>query len=307
MSKRVALVLSSGGARGLAHIGVIESLEERGYEITSIAGSSIGAIIGACYASGNLKAYKEWALKMDQWNVFNLIDFTLSSQGFIKGEKVFKEMEKIIPDMKIQDMKIPFVAVATDIQKGKEVVFKKGSMYRAIKASASIPTVIRPSQHKGRELIDGGVMTPIPVEFIKKKKKDLLVISDVNGAVPFHPPQNVVRKPELDQNAYQKQLATFAKAWERFLPASDTKPTRKLGYFDLLTRTIHLMQDKLAQLLIDEYDPDLYIKVSRDACGVFDFHKTEEMIAVGKESFDEAFEQSEMKAAFMESIGATSS
>ncbi len=295
MSKKVALVLSSGGARGLAHIGVIESLEENGFEIVSIAGSSIGAMIGAFYACDKLPIYKEWALGLDQWNVFSLMDFTLSAQGFIKGEKVFKTLESIIPDVKIQDMRIPFRAVATDIQKGKEVAFKKGSMYRAIKASASIPTVVRPSQHKGRELIDGGVMTPIPVEFVKKKKKDLLVISDVNGAVPYIAPQHVQAKPDLDQNNYQKQLNALRTAWEKLLPPSESRATKKLGYFDLLTRTIHLMQDKVALLLIEKYAPDLLVQISRDACGVFDFHKAEQMIAVGRESFQRALEASGME------------
>ena len=279
----------------MAHIGVIEGLAAEGYSITSISGSSIGAVIGAFYACGQLDVYKEWALKMDQWMVFKLIDFTISAQGFIRGEKVFKALEKVIPDMKIQDMDIPFTAVATDIHKGKEAAFRKGSMYRALKASASIPTVIKPLQHKGRELIDGGVMTPIPVEFVKRTPGDILVISNVNENQPYLPPKNVVPKPETDQNVYLRQLNIFRNAWEKFLPPSENPPTKKLGYFDLITRTGDLMQDKMTALLLEKYPPDLVVGHSRNACGVFDFHKAEEMIAYGRERFQNAYAKSSLK------------
>ncbi|MEM9327940.1 MAG: patatin-like phospholipase family protein [Bacteroidota bacterium] len=290
MSRNVALVLSSGGARGLAHIGVIDSLQEQGFHIRSIAGSSIGAVVGAFYAAGQLDTYKEWMLGLDQWSVLKLMDFTLSAQGFLRGEKIFKTLETMIEDQKIQDLSIPFVAVATDIQKGKEVVFKKGSMYRALKASASIPTVIKPTTHKGRELIDGGVMTPIPVEFVKRKKSDLLVI--VNVSAPGH---FAKEQPEEQQTAYVKQLAAFKAVWERMLPPADAQPTKKLGYFDLLARSIDLMQDKVSNLLIEKYQPDLVVNIPRDACGVFDFHKGAEMIKAGRNAFAEAYAQSAMR------------
>lgn len=286
--KKVALVLSSGGARGLAHIAVIEELEARGFEITSIAGSSMGAVIGAFYACGKLDVYKEWALKLDPWSVFKLMDFTISSYGFVRGKKVFKTLESMIPDMDIRDMNIPFAAVATDIDAGKEIVFKKGSMYRALKASASIPTVITPSQRKGRALVDGGVMTPIPVEFVKRKKKDLLVICNVNGPQPYKKPT----EDKAPSKAYLEQLQVVKATWEKFFPPNQQETPRKLGYFELLTKSIDLMQDKLTQLLVDQYKPDLFVEVSRDVGGVFDFHKAEEIIEVGREEFIKSFEQS---------------
>ncbi len=293
MSKNVALVLSSGGARGLAHIGVIESLLERGFNIRSVAGSSIGAVVGALYACGELDTYKNWILGLDQWSVIKLMDFTLSAQGFLRGEKVFKTLETMVPDRKIQDLPIPFVAVATDIQKGKEVVFKKGSMYRALKASASIPTVIKPRSHKGSELIDGGVMTPIPVEFVKRKKSDLLVICNVSAAGSFKKDNGSESEPD-NQTAYSKQLTALKAVWERMLPPADAQPTKKLGYFDLLARSIDLMQDKVTSLLIEQHKPDLVIDIPRDACGVFDFHKGQEMIQAGRTAFDEAFAGSDL-------------
>jgi NTE family protein len=166
MSKKVALVLSSGGARGLAHIGVIESLLENGYEISSIAGSSIGSVVGAFYSCGELDRYKDWVLSFDRMDVFNLIDFTFSVQGFVKGEKVFKTLEKMIPDRMIESLPIPFCAVATDIAAKKEKTFEHGSMYQALKASVAIPTVIKPVVIDGVTYIDGGVTNPIPRKVI---------------------------------------------------------------------------------------------------------------------------------------------
>lgn len=294
MSGKVSLVLSSGGARGLAHIGVIEGLEAAGYTITSVAGSSIGAVIGAFYACGELESYKQWAMEIDQWTVFKLMDFTLSAQGFIRGEKVFKALESLIPDRKIQDLDIPFAAVATDIQKGKEVVFKKGSMYRALKASASIPTVVKPLRHKGRELIDGGVMTPIPVEFIKRKKGDLLVVSNVNAGGRYPKRVSGADLEDQNQNTYFRQLNGFRNALEKLLPANNAAVTKKMGYLDLLTRTVDLMQDKMTNLLMEKHKPDLVINIPRNACGVFDFNKAKEMIDIGREEFDKAFATSKM-------------
>ena len=286
-NKSVALVLSSGGARGLAHIAVIEELEARGYEITSIAGSSMGAVVGAFYACGKLDVYKAWALKLDPWSVLKLMDFTISAYGFVRGRKVFKTLESFIPDMDIQNMKIPFVAVATDMHKGKEVAFKKGSMYRALKASASIPTVITPSHRKGRILVDGGVMTPIPVEFVKRRKKDLLVISNVNGSQAYKKPKGT--KPP--SKAYLDQLQIVKATWEKFFPANGQQGHKKMGYLDLMTKTVDLMQDKLTQLLVEQHKPDLFVEVSRNVGGVFDFHKAEEIIEIGRREFVKSYDE----------------
>ncbi len=286
--RSVALVLSSGGARGLAHIAVIEELEARGYEISSIAGSSMGAVVGAFYACGKLDVYKDWALKLDPWSVLKLMDFTISSHGFVRGRKVFKTLESFIPDVSIQDMNIPFVAVATDMHKGKEVAFKKGSMYRALKASASIPTVVTPSERKGRILVDGGVMTPIPVEFVKRRKKDLLVICNVNGSQAYVKPKEM----KSPSKAYLDQIQVVRATWEKFFPTDQREQGhKKMGYLDIMTKTVDLMQDKLTQLLVDYHQPDLYVEVSRDVGGVFDFHKAKEIIETGRKEFIESHDQ----------------
>jgi NTE family protein len=296
--KKAALVLSAGGARGMAHVGVIEGLQEKGYEITSIAGSSIGALIGAFYACGKLDVYKEWVCKLDKLDVFKLIDFTFSVQGFIRGEKVFKTLEGIIPDCNIEDLDIPFVAIATDVKSKEEVVLDHGSMYKAIKASVAIPTVIKPVSFDGKELIDGGVTNPIPVDRIPRTQGDILVVSNVSAAVPYQNPEKNLQKIKTEEASYQEKLNSFLSNWSKLLPGSSA-PKEKLGYFDLLTRSIDLMQDKMTSLLMEYYRPDIRVDVSRDACSTFEFYRAAEMIKAGRQHFEasfQTFEENQPKA-----------
>ncbi len=285
MSRKVALVLSSGGARGLAHIGVIESLIADGYEISSIAGSSIGALVGAFYACGQLDAYKKWALELDRYDVFKLIDFTFSVQGFIKGEKVFKSLQEIIPDTNIEDFNIPFSALVTDINQKKEVALDSGSMYEAIKASTAIPTVIKPAKMGYREFIDGGVTNPVPIDHVTRTDGDLLVVSNVNAIIPYEK----VQATQDDKAGYNKKIQSFLTGWGKLLPgASNDSPEKKLGFFDLLNESIDLMQDRLTSLLLEKHQPDLLVNISRDACSTFEFYKCEELIEAGKAAYHKA-------------------
>lgn len=287
MSQKVALVLSSGGARGLAHIGVIESLEENGYEISSIAGSSIGAVIGAFYGCGKLDLYKEWALNLDRLDVFKLIDFTFSVNGFIKGERVFKALEVLIPDVPIEEMKIPFTAVSTDIQNKKEVAFSSGSMYQAVKASIAIPTVIKPVVLEGREFIDGGVTNPVPVQHVKRTPGDILVVSNVNAIIPYDKKVRDEEREVEEIATYNQKIQAFLQRWNRLLPGNSEPVVKKLGFFDLMNESIDLMQDKLTQLMLEKHPPDMLACVSRDAAGTFEFYKTKELIQAGREAFDQ--------------------
>ncbi|HQI71371.1 MAG TPA: patatin-like phospholipase family protein, partial [Bacteroidales bacterium] len=189
MNKKVSLVLSSGGCRGLAHIGVIEELLNDGYEIASVSGASIGSLIGGIYASGNLRTFREWACSLDEVDVYDLIDFTLTGQGFIKAEKLFKIIEEFIDCNTFEELNIPLSVVATDIVKRQEVVFDKGSLIMAIRSSVAIPTVITPVLYKDMVLVDGGVINPIPVNCIKRTDGDMLVVVNVNANIPYQKPE----------------------------------------------------------------------------------------------------------------------
>lgn len=274
MSKSVALVLSSGGARGVAHIGVIEALEEAGYSISTIAGSSMGAVVGGVYAAGRLQDYKEWMCNLDKLDVLKLLDFTLSTQGFVRGERVFNEMKKFIDDCDIEDLNIPFKAVATDIVNKKEVVFSKGSLYTALRASAAIPSVLKPSIIDDVEMVDGGVINPLPIKHVERSKTDILIVSDVNADVKSKMPQQ--KKEE------KTALAPILAKWNSLFPNSTSvSKTRRLSIFDLFAQSIDLMQDKISDYIIESYKPDVVIRMSREMCSTFEFYRSDELINQG--------------------------
>jgi len=186
MKPTVALVLGSGGARGIAHIGVIRELINEGYEISSISGTSMGALVGGVYAAGKLDEYETWLCSLSKMDVFNLVDFTLSTQGIIKADRVLKEMQKFIPDQKIEDLPIKYAAVTTDLKNKKEVVITQGSLYDAIRASISIPMVITPIQKVDTLFVDGGVLNPVPVNRVFRQENDMLVAVNLNANIPYH-------------------------------------------------------------------------------------------------------------------------
>ena len=290
MSKKVALVLSSGGARGIAHIGVIEGLIAHGYEISSIAGSSMGAVVGAFYACGKLDEYKDWICNLDRLEVLKLVDFTFSSQGFIRGEKVFKSLQKLIPDRPIEEMAIPFVAISTDLTTKKEKVFSEGSMYHAIRASVSIPTVLTPLKSGDSLYVDGGVTNPVPADRVKRTKGDILVVSNVNAFKDYKSPIKKEKKKEINQ--YSRRLDEVMTQIGKLIPGSP--PTKKkLGFFDLLNDSLDLLQDRLTSELLNHYKPELTVNVSREACSTFEFYRAKEMIEAGREAFEEAIKELE--------------
>ncbi len=281
MKKNVSLVLSSGGARGVAHIGAIEELERQGYNITSIAGTSMGALVGGVYATGKLPEYKEWLSSLGKLDVFKMIDFTFSTSGLVKGDKIFKEMRKLVPDTNIEDLKIPFAAVATDIINKKEIVFTQGNLFEAIRASISIPSVFTPMQKDNLLLIDGGVINPMPVNRVKRSENDILVVVNVNAFIPDDKPN--APEPKEKKNGFMSSelLKGLQNKLAEIIPKNKKE---KLGYFNLITETIGLMLFQISTLTLQKYQPDVLINISRYACGNYDFYKAEEIIEIGKKA-----------------------
>ena len=178
--KNVALVLSSGGPRGFAYIGAIEELESRGYKITSIAGTSIGSLIGGIYAAGRLPQLKEWLFTLDSWKVFTLMDLSIGRNHLMKGDKLIQTIKTIVPDINIEDLEIPFKAIATDLYTGEEVIFDSGDLFQAIRASISIPSLFRPVKYSYRTLVDGGIANTFPLNRVQRSGDDILVGFNVN-------------------------------------------------------------------------------------------------------------------------------
>jgi NTE family protein len=295
MKQKVALVLGSGGARGVAHIGVIEALEENGFEISSISGSSMGAVIGGLYAAGKMQEYKEWVTHFDKIDVFKLLDFTLSLQGVVRGEKVFKEMRKLLGEFNIEEFQIPFTAVASNIRTQREVLFSEGNLMDALRASCSIPTVMTPFYQENEEIVDGGVLNPLPLNRVQRTDGDILIAVDVNATVPFEK-KVALTAEEIKQDEKNKQfLEDFTDRIKKLFPSNSPKEIsaipKKLGYFDLLNRSIDLMQEKMTSLQMEIIKPDILVQISRNSCGTFEFYKSNELVELGKIAFEKSFSQ----------------
>ena len=178
--KKVALALSSGGPRGFAYIGAIEELLARGYEITSVAGASAGSLVGGVFAAGGLEAFKRWLFRLDPMKVVTLMDFSISRNHLVKGERVIDAIREQVPEINIEDLPIPFTAIATDLFTGEEVIFREGPLFEAIRASISIPSMFRPVRWKDRTLIDGGIANTFPLNRVQRTEGDILVGFNVN-------------------------------------------------------------------------------------------------------------------------------
>ena len=277
MKQNVALVLSSGGSRGLAHIGVIHELVKQGFQITSVSGSSIGTVIGGLYAMGKLHEYTKWVSTFNKMDVWGFMDFTLTTNGLLKGERVFDKMKTFIPDMNIEDMPIPFVTVATDILNEKEVVFTKGSFYEAARASVAIPAVFTPVNYNNTILIDGGILNPIPIEHVLRNNGDILIVVNLygekNGDIP---------KEKNGESKYFNRLI------KPLLTLISTGDKSSKGYYSLLSSTTSAMIHKIAKMSIEKHKPDMIINIPYDSANTFDFFKAKELIALGESAAKEA-------------------
>ena len=293
-NKTVSLVLSSGGARGLAHVGVIEELERRGYAISEIAGCSAGALVGGMYAAGKLPEFKDWICNLDRVDVFSLMDFTFSSRGFIKGEKVYKALKKVVPDQAIEDFPLRFSCNAVDVNSGKEHIFRQGSMYKAIRASGSIPSVFLPAQIDKRYFIDGGVLNPVPISLISDPHRTLVVVVNANSLEEhFLPP---IRKKASKKKSltFPGWVMDYQNKMMQYFPEEQKKaPKTSYSAMELVTRSFDLLQDRYSQLLLENYQVEVEIKISSNQAGTLEFHRADELIEVGRIKACEALDRLE--------------
>lgn len=272
--KNIALVLSSGGARGLAHIGVIEELESQGYFITSIAGCSMGALIGGVYAAGKLNEFREWMKTVDRKKMLELTDFSLSLNHFVKGKRIIEAIMEFVPDMPIENLPIPYSAVATDLKDGREVVFSKGSLFEAIRASISLPSFYEPVQRDGMILIDGGVINPIPLNRVSRKTGDILVGADVSGHDYKSQWEEMRRLTEWQK----KDKSLKARILDKLIPDN-----LEFNYYTLLSRASSMMIRQNSILMTKLMNPDMLIDMQMSRYGGFDYDKSEKIIAIGRQ------------------------
>ena len=266
------MVLSSGGPRGFAYIGAIEELESRGYEISAVAGTSIGSLIGGIYAAGKLEEVKEWLFDLDAWKVFSLMDISLSFSHLVKGDRIIEALKEIVPDVDIENLKIPYRAIATDFYTGEEVIFEKGNLFRAIRASISIPSLFRPAETDGRTLIDGGIANVIPLNRVERTPGDIMVAFDVNA---------------IDVELIKK--ISKENSWDEH---NLSDPER--GFHSVLGRTFSLMNMINTRLALKITSPDILVKMPFDAYGaISDYARAREISQKGRELMSAALHEYE--------------
>ncbi|GLP79801.1 patatin-like phospholipase family protein [Mycobacterium antarcticum] len=305
---RVALCLGSGGARGYAHIGVINELHDRGHEIVGISGSSMGALVGGLEAAGKLDEYTAWATSLTQRAVLRLLDPSLTSAGVLRAEKILDAVRDILGAALIEDLPIPYTAVSTDLIAGKSVWLQRGQLDAAIRASIAIPGVIKPYVLDGRLLADGGILDPLPMAPLAAVNADLIIAVSLNGDDPNR--ARIAAEPgqttELLNRMWRSTTALLDTSTARMLldtPAAKTVLSRfandgvetddhddhtessvpKLGGFEVLNRAIDIAQSALMRHTLAAHPPDLLIEVPRTAARSLEFHRAEEVIDIGQE------------------------
>ena len=273
-TKNVALALSSGGARGLAHIGAIEELEAQGYHISSLAGGATGALIGGVYAAGKLNEFREWMKTIDRKKMLGLIDFSLSLNHIVKGTRIIEAIMEFVPDVNIEDLPIPYCAVATDLKAGREVMFRKGSLFKAIRASISLPSFYEPVMLNDMILIDGGIINPLPLNRVKRQIGDILVGVDVSG----HDYKAQWDEMHRLTSMQKSDTSLKTKILDMLIPDNI-----EFNYYTVLSRASSLMIRQNSILMAQLMNPDILIDIQMNRYGTFDFDKSEKLIAIGRQ------------------------
>ncbi len=271
MGKRVSLVLGSGGARGLAHIGIIRYLNENGYEIASIAGSSIGALIGGFYAAGKLDAYEEWVRTLDALDIIKLLDFE-GEGGLLSGIRLMKKLEEFVGNVKIEELPIAFSAVASDIDNEKEIWIEEGRLLDAIRASIAIPMFFAPYKLGGRKLVDGGVLNPVPIAPTFGDDTEETIAVNL-GAKMAH--KDLLGKPTKQEVGFMQTIGSYLSK------LSLRKGILQGSLFAIAQKSFDTMQSDLSRIKLAAYPPDTLIEIPRDLCGMLEFNRANEIIEYG--------------------------
>ena len=288
MTKEVSLVLGSGAAKGLAHIGVIRCLEDHDFSIKYISGSSMGALIGGIYAAGELDLYAEWVCALKRNDIIRLLDLSFSKKSIFKGDRIIEVLNKMIGDHAIEDLPIGFTAVATDLTEQKEIWFTKGSLFKAIRASIAMPMLFSPVIISGRTIVDGGIINPLPIAPTLNNSTELTIAVSLNGA------PEIYNRPEIkksENSIENERKSSYQVAIDKFinglLPKNTHSSDEELNVFNVVSQSIDILQMSVTRFKLAAYHPDLVIEVPRNICSKLEFDRAEELINFGYERASE--------------------
>lgn len=278
--KTVSLVLGSGGARGLAHIGVIQEIEREGYEIRSVSGCSIGALVGGVFAAGKLAEFERWVRAIDKIDIVTLLDLSWGTNGLVKGDKVINTLVKLVGDRRIEELPIPFTAVATDIENLKEVWIRSGPLFDAIRASISLPLFFTPVRHRHVQLIDGGVLNPVPIAPTCNDETDITIAVNLGGRADRTEKKAAPPAPLFPgASPLHDSVNRFIAQLKLSVKSTDGKDW---GVYEIANQAFEAMQSAIARQKLAAYPPDILIDIPRNACRALEFHRAAEMIDLGQ-------------------------
>lgn len=292
MKKKVALCLASGGSRGMAHIGAIEELNARGYEISSISGCSIGSLIGGIYAAGKISEAHDWFCSLDKQQVLSLTDFSFGIGHLVKGKKVMDAIKEWVPDCNIEDLPIPAAFVATDILNSQEIVFRSGNLFEAIRASISIPMCFEPVEYGETFLVDGGLTNPFPLNRVERTEGDILIGVNISGNDKMEVGLTLPNIPE--KWGILAKAEKVSKMWDK-LSKEVEDLTPQMNYFSLINRTIDVQIQANCRLMAEMCKPDVLVEMAQNAYTTFDFDKAAEIMDKGRELMADALDKYEQK------------
>ena len=277
--KSISLVLGSGGARGLAHIGVIHWLEVNGFKIESISGCSIGALIGGIHAAGKLDEYERWVRAITRTDIVKLLDLSWGKSGLVKGDKIINTLTELVGDVVIEDLPIAFTAVATDILHGKEVWINSGGLFDAIRASISLPLFFTPFKYNGVDLIDGGVLNPVPIAPTFRDTTDLTIAVSLGGKA-FSKTETIVEKdlPNENTGPLTRKITAFV---ESFKNPAEHNTKKDWGAYEIANQAFEAMQGTIARQKLAAYPAEHLVEIPRNACRTLEFDRASEMIELG--------------------------
>ena len=291
--KTVSLVLGSGGTRGLAHIGVIHWLEENDFKIKSIAGCSIGALVGGIYAAGKLDEYEQWVRSITKVHIVALLDLSWEKSGLVRGDKLINTLIGLVGEQLIEDLSISYTAIATDLIGQKEIWIKSGSLFDAIRASISIPLLFTPFKYKGVDLVDGGVLNPVPIAPTFGDETDMTIAINLGG--PAESPEKVSAMsaaPAIPSSPFHEKINRFIKRLQQSVISSGS---RDWGAYDIAIQAFDAMQSTIARQKLAAYPPDIVIEIASNACQTLEFDRASEMIELGHRKAKECLSQASMQ------------
>ncbi len=291
--KTVSLVLGSGGARGLAHIGVIHWLEENGFKIKSIVGCSIGAVIGGIYAAGKLDEYEQWIRTITKVDIVTLLDLSWEKSGLVRGDKIINTLTGLVGEKLIEDLPISYTAVAADIKGQKEIWMKSGSLFGAMRASFAIPLFFTPFRYNGVDLVDGGVLNPVPIAPAFGDETDLIIAVNLGG------PEESLKKlhavsapPAFPASPFREKINRFINRLQQSVKSSSS---RDWGAYDIAIQAFEAMQSTIARQKLAAYPPDIVIEIPRNACRTLEYDRASEMIELGYRKAKECLNQATLQ------------